>query len=228
MYRRKRVYAKGSERSRSTSVKRSKAVTVQPMRGVLGRTSKAKFIYHESFQLNPGVAGIPAGYIFSANGVFDPNITGVGHQPRGFDQVMTMYDHCVVTKVKATVFVENTDTTHSTILTVLANDSPTAYTQPDDILEHPYQKTLIIANKGSGPNVRSMSYSFDPNKFLGRKSPLSDPDLKNSTSSNPTEQAYIHVYAAPGSSSSDSNTNYCRIILEYEATLIEPKLPSAS
>jgi len=67
----------------------------------------------------------------------------------------------------------------------------------------------------------------DPNKFLGRASPLSDPDLKNSAGSGPTEQAYIHL----------SNDNFggvagdaaeCFVKLTYDTVFIEPRLPPLS
>lgn len=226
---RKRVSApKSKERSRSAKKYKSSSYKVSPLRGIVGTSTKAKFYYHEAFQLNPGVAGVPASTVFSANGCYDPNITGGGHQPRGFDQVMALYDHGVVVGCKATIWVENTDTTHSTMLTMLWNDSSTVFAAPDDIIEHPYSTTKMIANKGSGPAVTQMTVKLNPNKFLGRKSPLSDPDLKFSKLSNPLEQCFLHIYANPGSNSSDSQTNYCRILIEYDVVCIEPTLPSAS
>ena len=40
---------------------------------------------------------------FVANGAFDPNLTGVGHQPRGFDQFMAGYETFTVTGSKISV-----------------------------------------------------------------------------------------------------------------------------
>jgi hypothetical protein len=41
--------------------------------------------YGEQVTLNPG-SGSNASYVFAMNGLYDPNITGTGHQPYGFDE----------------------------------------------------------------------------------------------------------------------------------------------
>ena len=49
--------------------------------------------YVESIVLgNEVVSGLSkAPYIFTLNGLYDPNITGTGHQPRGYDQITPFY-----------------------------------------------------------------------------------------------------------------------------------------
>ena len=61
-----------------------------------------KMRYVEEFELNPGLGSV-ASYVFRANGLYDPNYTGAGHQPYGFDQWMTYYNQFTVlgSKMKA-------------------------------------------------------------------------------------------------------------------------------
>lgn len=49
--------------------------------------------YVESVVLQSNViSGLSnSAYVFSLNGLFDPNITGTGHQPRGYDQITPFY-----------------------------------------------------------------------------------------------------------------------------------------
>ncbi len=65
---------------------------------------KATLLYTDEINLDPGVAGVAAYHSFRANDCFDPDETGVGHQPRGFDQIIPMYEHFTVigSKMKAT------------------------------------------------------------------------------------------------------------------------------
>ena len=43
------------------------------------------------------------------NSLFDPNLSGLGHQPRGFDQLMAVYEKYTVVAAKITVcYVSNT------------------------------------------------------------------------------------------------------------------------
>lgn len=48
--------------------------------------------YSEVVSIVPS-AGIPGHYLFRANGIFDPNYTGTGHQPYGHDQYAAIYNH---------------------------------------------------------------------------------------------------------------------------------------
>ena len=56
------------------------------------KTKVVRLKYVEFFSSNTGTA-VPAVKYFSANGCYDPYISGTGHQPRGFDQWTAFYDH---------------------------------------------------------------------------------------------------------------------------------------
>lgn len=225
--------------SRSKSAPRSRAVATQasfPMyqnvtkvtKGPLPKTLKTTMVYHETFDLNPGAAGVNAVYVWSANGLYDPNITGVGHQPRGFDQLMTLYDHYVVIGVKASMTVANLDASKAQVYGMAIVDRNTSLGSPNiEYMELRTSKSRIVGPFGPDA-VGTLHIACDPNKFLGRSKPMSDPELKGSTSANPTEQAYIHCFAFPQDASTDTGALNCRITLEYTAILIEPKQPTSS
>ena len=65
--------------------------------------------YVEAFALNPALSS-NAQYVFSANGLFDPNITGIGHQPRGFDEMMKFYGNYCVKGCRITIQSANNGT----------------------------------------------------------------------------------------------------------------------
>lgn len=48
--------------------------------------------YVEVVTISPA-AGVPASYQFTTNGLYDPNVTGTGHQPSFFDNMTAIYDH---------------------------------------------------------------------------------------------------------------------------------------
>lgn len=70
---------------------------------------KMSFNYHELVSINPGAAGITANNAFAANSMYDPNVTGVGYQPCGFDEAMAFFYHFTVTAAKITVQFLNSD-----------------------------------------------------------------------------------------------------------------------
>ena len=100
---RKRVKAPGNGSQRYSKKIKTSVIPIGKIPkqlSLLGSKVKTKLRYVEYFTLNPAAAGLPATHVFSANGLYDPNITGVGHQPRGFDQLMALYDHYYVSRSK--------------------------------------------------------------------------------------------------------------------------------
>lgn len=61
---------------------------------------QAKLRYSETITLDPNL-GVPAHNLFRCNSIFDPNYTGVGHQPYGHDTYQLIYNHYNV--VSATI-----------------------------------------------------------------------------------------------------------------------------
>lgn len=196
-------------------------------KSVLGQQIKTTFVYAETFNLNPGVGGTPSNYVFSANGLYDPNITGIGHQPRGFDQIMSLYDHATVIAFKAEIFCHNQDSGNAVMLVGYLNDDNTPVTSQYDVMEKPTAKIQIISPEQSGPNVGKMVYTCNPNQFLGRPHPLSVDNLRNSKTSNPAEQVFFILSAFPLGTGDHGDVNmYVR--LEYTAILFEPDYPGQS
>lgn len=204
--------------------KKKRVIYSVPRLTLMGNQQKVTFKYSDFFSLNPALAGF-ASYVFCANGVYDPNITGVGHQPRGFDQLMALYDHFVVihSKITATAMeATSTDKTNKWLALTLQDDS-TPFAFSNDIFEcrhtkwKPMYKDVPVGN---------LTMEFN-NGFLGRSKPLSDPELKGSVSANPTETAfYIVYYGTDGGD--DPGPVTCRVDIEYTVVLIEPKTPAGS
>lgn len=208
--------------------RKRKKVTATNNMGPLAVKLPSKFIYEDSFILNPGLSGVPSEHIFCANGLYDPNITGTGHQPRGFDQLMTLYDHYVVIGAKITLWVSSEDLVYANMIALWLDDDNAALGSVTDIMEKRYVKLKNTGVETSGTSNTVMSLKCNPNKFLGRSSPLSDPELKGSVAGNPTERAFFKIGCFPMRSGTDSSAVACRVRIEYSAILIEPKQPTAS
>lgn len=192
----------------------------------LGTKQYANFRYHDQITLTPGT-GTSAVHVFSANGLYDPDISGVGHQPRGFDQVMALYDHFVVLGAKITLQFASGGVSGANVCGVRVADSATVSTSNDYNMESG-NSVYGVQPVSTGGSPLRLTMQVNPNKFLGRSSPLSDPELKGSTIANPTEQAFFHVFAFMGDAAGTPSTEYCSVIIEYSAMLLEPKTPPVS
>lgn len=202
----------------------STSLSVSP----LGNTFKAVHRYIENgISLNPTVGGLAATQVYSANGMYDPNITGTGHQPLGFDQLGLMYYHYVVIGAKLKVTYCNTDVTYPQTVGVhiVANSTPD--TDLVKLLENPNTKSLVLAPAGTSKSIGTITYNLNPNKFLNRSKPMSDSTLKGTTSANPGESCFYHVFAAP-LESVNSGPVTCAVTIEYNAIWFEPKILASS
>jgi len=191
----------------------------------LPRTFKATFRYSE-----PDVEIIPISspgtneYFYCMNGLYDPNITGIGHQPAGFDQLMTMYDHYVVIGCKAIITVLNSDDNHGALVCLDLRDSAQSLGDMRQAQESGTCKFVTLGNDRNSKSQQTITYNVNPNKFLGRSKPLSDPELKGSASSNPTEKCYLSICStALRQDQANGEKLVFNVVLEYQAILIEPK-----
>lgn len=192
--------ASTSKRPRSTLTRRTPAKRVnKPVRVNIGKqpfpkqyTSRLKYAETVTITLNGSGLG---SYLFSANGLFDPNISGTGHQPMYFDQLMTIYNHYTVTasKIKATPLASGT---YSSIWTLLKDDdtgiNPTGYYT---VIERPDSVTTteVLVSQPAKP----LWQSFDARATFGGD-PLAQDSLQGTVAANPTEQTYYVVYCNGG------------------------------
>jgi len=195
--------------------------------GVLATVQKAKLRYCDRFQMDAGTGGVTAVRVYSSNGCYDPDITGVGHQPRGFDQIMQLYDHYVVTYCTLKVYVDNNAEASGMYVGAALRDGAVTSVDFRDYMEYGLKKGVLLGHNGGAPTAASFTFGIDPNKFLGRKDPFSDPQLKGSISANPAETADFHIFAYP-LNSGDAQPVNVMIEMEFDVSFIEPKTPTIS
>lgn len=220
-----RKYAKRRRtRPRRNRRVRKRYTPMHLLRSPLGKSHKAILRYVErGFTVNPGVAGVATAYYFSANGLYDPNITGTGHQPVGFDQMMAMFDHYTVIGARAKFQFYSIDGTYKQLVLVGLDD---ATTQPLDIgqtLENGTCRWKLISNASAGDQqTHTLSYKVNPAKFLGRSKPMSCSELRGDASNNPEEQVYFKIVCSP-QDGTDTAGIECMVTIDYTVIFTEPK-----
>ena len=188
---------------------------------------KVQLRYFETgLTIDPIAGGLADEYVFSANGLYDPNISGVGHQPLSFDQYMAMYDHYSVIASKITVFARNGDDTQPQVVGVRYSDKATEESDPRLIIENG-RCVYRLMDEGNESDAVSFSMGLNIGKVLGRKNVLDEDDLRGDNASNPTEQAYYHVFGFPDTAV-DSGSIRITVQIDYVAIFTEPKLLALS
>jgi hypothetical protein len=187
---------------------------------------RANLKYVSNVFLSSGVT--PGTNVFSANGLYDPDITGTGHQPRGFDQLIALYDHYVVLASRCVV--EFTGVTGAQAVCGIQLQSSS--TTQSDYIDYAEQARCEFAiapfcvTSGGFPEPKRHAMHFDAKSFMGIPDPVTATKLQGGVSSNPTDQAYYHVFSqhVDGSTSTGQNA---LVYIEYEVMFIEP-VPVAS
>ena len=183
---------------------------------------QTKLRYAERFGLNPGAAGIVASHVISANGLFDPEEAHGAHQPRGFDQWMSMWSQYGVTEARITVwFSASSVLADAMVCGIAVADSLTQSTVFTDLTEH-YDVVTTVVGQGSGGIGGPMRLSKTVNilKFLGRDTDIADDsDLLGSISANPADSVYFHVFATPVDAAADALAIDCYIVIDYACDL---------
>jgi len=185
-----------SKRTKYTTKKKKRQYQAYPTSVRVGKQPIPKQLfnrlkYAETVNITLGITGLGS-YLFSCNGLYDPNITGTGHQPMYFDQFSALYDHytCLKSTMKATVVAHP----NAALIFAVGQDDDTTINAATSstIWERPgYQvKSTNCAVEPSGTSLWS---KWDAKKVFGGD-PQSDTNLQGSGSSNPTEQSYYVLY----------------------------------
>lgn len=224
----KRASSKSTKKRKFQGSKLNLRGLQMPMSAALPQSFKCNFIYREQNDLtvNPGAAGITGVHVFSANGLYDPNITGTGHQPTGFDQMMQFYDHYTVIGSKITVTFYNGNSANTVTGLVSLMDTSSTNTDIQQYVENGrcvFEELDVSGNSQLG----TVTLGCPVSKFLGRKNILSEDNCRGSASANPSEEAYYHVVCAPWATN-DVGTIAFVATIEYTAVLTERKSTALS
>lgn len=211
-YKRKRYKRKRRTRKRGYAINKSP----MPVKYV------TKLRYAElGLSTNPG-AGLVGQYIFRANDLYDPNYSGTGHQPRGFDQLMPLYNHFTVLGSKATLRISNDVSDLSLTAFLTLQGEPTTQLNPIDYMERMDVSTRQLAGKKTGGQNTTLSRAFSTKKFFSKTNVLDDTTLRGSVSGSPSEVAYYHFGVVSSDGSSDPLAITFSINIDYIVAFHEP------
>lgn len=188
-------------------------------------------LYYESgLGLTLPTSGNVVTYFFSANGIFDPNITGTGHQPIGFDQMMLLYEQATVVKSCIEVTFNVGPGLTGEFGVALFPDA-SALTNPQQLVENGLIKYIPLSSGSStfqNQHIRTtVRLDCDVAKYFGRpsyQSMLNDDNLYTTAAANPVEQVYYGVVAWQISPDGSTTTSLgFDVLISYDVIYWEPR-----
>lgn len=212
-YRKKRNYRKKPYRNQ-----RRRNYKLALMKSPMPTVYTTKLKYTQIIQIASNiVAGVASVIVFSANGLYQPNITSSDHQPRGYDEIQALYSHYRVLGSKITFRCTNGDSNFGAITGISLQASSSANTYITDYTEDSNTVKRMVGNN-DGSSVGVMTYKCAPHKFLGLK--YDEDNLRGNVSSNPSEQAYYHIFTNNVGGTTSAVTG--EVEIEYLCQFFEP------
>ncbi len=193
--------------------------------------------YCQEVQLNAGAIGF-AQQLFRCNSCFDPDFTGIGHQPKGYDEWASIYDHYTV--MSSTIEAVRVSTSNSNVPNAVAGilldtstTGVTSYSGLTDLLESKlvgkgWNLTgQASAISGASTRRKELRKSFNSKRFFGIKNPQDGSSYSASISANPAQDAYFVLWNYSIDSNDPGEQAYI-VTIDYTVEFRDPKSLSGS
>lgn len=173
--------------------------------------------YCDDFSFNAGQATV-AHQLFRANSIFDPDASGIGHQPYGHDEYSRIYNHYRVDKCIITATSGSTGTNN--VMGIGVQSDATLVASPTAIRER------------KGTTFATLSSYAQPAKLTSvwtRKStfPVDADGYTAQFGSNPDEEVFFDVFTC-GNGITDPGTIAITVTMTFYVTMYEPRTLTGS
>jgi len=219
-----------SSSSRNSATARVGATAVADLRyqvALFSARVKKRLMYSEVGLILAATNPNAQTYFFTANGLFDPNITGTGHQPMGFDQMMLFFEQYTVVSAKCSVQCINSSGTgvYANVGLYLSPDT-TQITVPNRLIECGQIVWKTLKPIGIQGSSSSLSLNCNIATYFGRnrnkRALLDDTNLFGTVAANPSEQVYFGLVLFDPTVANNTDVTFT-VILEYEVMFWEPR-----
>lgn len=199
----------------------------------VGRLKYTDFITLDSTATG---SAVPTYHTMRANSLYDPDRSGSGHQPRGFDQLSAIYDHYCVIGSKITVHFENdVDAVNEAgqYCFLMLDDTANVPGSLIDLTEESNRTKLAYKQRSSVSSRNlSLSKNFSPYKMFGipkKDSLINNVNLNAQVTQNPAEDAcFTFGIMCSRTTSTNPPPIVCRVEIEYLAVFTEKRPMTSS
>jgi hypothetical protein len=187
------------------------------------RSMRCNHRYVGLISVNPAIGSVGV-YQFSANGLYDPDITGTGHQPMGFDQLCTYYNHYEVVRsvIRATA-VNSQEGAGFNFGIKIDDNAALATVSNESAFEFADTNWKTISGPYNTPDC-TVLHSFHAKKFFAQKGRGSlDRELWGDAASNPADQAYFTVILGGVTALQDVGAMPVVVTIDYDVVWHEAR-----
>lgn len=161
--------------------------------------------------------------IMSGNSLFDPDVSGAGHQPLGFDEWMAIYGRYRVLGSQCTVnTINNSTTANGNVTSTLVPTISAGAIPNDENAEELPDATEDNAGLVTGSAEDRLVRSMQTTTMVGVPNIRYSPDYSGNVGSSPAQQWYWRIFHA----SVDASTMNCfvNVTIIYTCEFYQKKL----
>jgi len=167
-----------------------------------------------------------AEWIFRASSIYDPSVTGVGHQPLGYDQWSAFYGQYLVVGSKIHVaFTQRASTSAEPFIAAveLTNDGSSSAIPILQRVERPFVSYRNINGYGAIGAPPSVTKTYSLTKWFGRGDSIDAwDDLGADFGANPVEEAFYRVSVGDNQNASQATIFEATVTIDYLVVCSEP------
>ena len=189
--------------------------------------STIKLAYYDRVSTGAIIAPALSTYIFRLNSVFDPDVTGVGHQPLGRDHWAQTYKYYRVLSCEVTLKWYNATDVTGAIRTIpelvgyeLTDDVADIYSDWQAWVEGKHSKVDLLLNTstefaGSGGHTTTQTFHYSPSQWDIHVHESGISERWTPVGENPATQHFMALHQTPAAGSGATYEAVCMVYLSY-------------
>lgn len=186
--------------------------------------------YASTHVLTTGAAGVyGTEQVFRLNSLYDPDFTGAGHQPYGFNQMEALYGLYKVYGVKISIVFANA-TADSMILGATIQPSNATTTLTGKAVDVVKEQPMAITRMFSSSDPYTLNQYIHMHKLEGVRKQQYDYEMSDYAAvptANPTQNPWLRVAVADARGNAGA-TCVCRVLLKFYTVWTNRKTQSQS
>jgi len=209
---------RNNNNNRARSSNRPTAMLRQIPRTSFPAHMNVSFHYAETISVT-NTGSLANDYLFNLNSLYDPNRTGTGHQPLGYDTWTTFYNKYRVDSCD--VIIEPLSTSSATAITLIAvpSNSASVMTQMYQAHEHPFSKNISFQDNGQRTKITA-HYNMHQVTGVSLQKYITDDLFTSSLSGSPSETLILHIVTEDAAQATP--TTYYKVDIIYNSVLFDP------
>ena len=192
-------------------------------RSPIATTALVKLRYCDTISINPPAGGLTGQHLFRVNSLNDPDYTGIGHAPLGYDEWSQFYTRYCVLGARIHIKCMNTSTTVPLQYGIILRQGGVLSGIDPNILREQGDSCWTYAGNMNNRRQSGLSKNCSIKKFFGYPNPANETDLRASTNTNPVVTGYFQIWTAAADGFSDPPNTVFQVTLEYIALLSKPQ-----